>query len=236
MDQLVVDLHGELPPAGTEVRPLRRRRPRRAHRPGLGGRRRHDQLRDRHPRRRPAGPQARRHRGHRRRHRGLRKDHPLSIKGRDLRHRRGRSRPGRCRRRRGHRPPEPRHRQPCRRRGVAFGELHSPPRVVVTDDARRPPRRDRRAGGLRRRARHRRRPDRRLRARLLAQPRLLALPARRLPRPGAHGLLRPAQPRPVGPLRRGALHDRAARPRPAPRHRGHRPRDAASSSATRWAG
>ena len=237
MDQLVVDLARRAAAGRDRGRPLRPRRPRRAHRPGLGGRRRHDQLRDRDPRRRPAGPQARRHRGrHRRRHRGLRKDHPLSIKGRifgtvvgaaGLAAAAGAVGIARQNRVIGNR---------AAGEDVAFGALHSAPRVVVADDARRPARRDRRAGGLRRRARHRRRPDRRLRARLLAQPRLLALPARRLPRPGAHGLLRPAQPRPVGPLRRGALHDRAARPRPAPRHRGHGPRAAASSSATRWAG
>ena len=79
--------------------------------------------------------------------------------------------------------------------------------------------------------------DRRLRPRLRAQPRLLALPARRLPRAGPHRLLRPALARPLRPLDRGQRHDRPARPRPpAGPRRGRRPRDRWSWSATRWAG
>ena len=57
--------------------------------------------------------------------------------------------------------------------------------------------------------------DRRLRPRLRPQPRLLALPARGLPRPGPHGLLRPALATAARPLRRRARHDRPARPGPA---------------------
>ena len=56
---------------------------------------------------------------------------------------------------------------------------------------------------------------RRLRPRVRPEPRLLALPARRLPRPGPLGLLRPALARPLRPLHRRARDHRPARPRPA---------------------
>ena len=72
--------------------------------------------------------------------------------------------------------------------------------------------------------------------RLRAQPRLLALPARGLPRPGPRGLLRPALPRPLRPLARGPRDHRAARPRPQAGPRPRRARRARSCwSATRWA-
>ena len=53
---------------------------------------------------------------------------------------------------------------------------------------------------------------------------LVALPARGLPRPGAHGLLRPALPRPLRPVDRGQRQHRAARPRPPARARRGRAR------------
>ena len=146
MDQLVVDLARRAAAGRDRGGPLRSRRPRRAHRPGLGGRRRHDQLRDRDPRRRPAGPQARRHRRTDAEHRGLRKDHPLSIKGRifgtvvgaaGLAAAAGAVGIARQNRVIGNR---------AAGEDVAFGSLHSAPRCVVADDAHRPARRGRRAG------------------------------------------------------------------------------------------
>ncbi len=101
-----------------------------------------------------------------------------------------------------------------------FGSLHSAPITVVTDDgvdlhveideyagsgAS--------AGGAR--------ADRRVHPRLLAQSRLMALPARGLPRPRPLGVLRPALARSVRPLDARPRDDRAARAGPAdgPRHR-----------------
>ena len=79
--------------------------------------------------------------------------------------------------------------------------------------------------------------DRRLRARLRAQPGLLALPARGLPRPGPRGLLRPALARSLRAARRGARDHRPARPRPARRSSTRSsPRARSCWSATRWAG
>ena len=177
MDQFVVDLDGELPPAGDEVVLFG---------PGDRGEptaqdwaeaRRHHQLRDRHPGRRPAAPGAT--------STATRPDDaegtPMSIKGRifgavvgaaGLAAAGGGGR---------HRPPAAgvignRAAGERRRRSARCARA---PRVVVADD------------GVdlhveidepeptsAARAADRRRPDRRLRPRLLAQPRLLALPAR----------------------------------------------------------
>ena len=77
-----------------------------------------------------------------------------------------------------------------------------------------PARRGRRGGAVRvrpRQAAPSRRPDAGLRARLRAQPGLLALPARGLPRQAPDGVLRPAQPRSLRALGPRARHDRPAR-------------------------
>ena len=106
-------------------------------------------------------------------------------------------------------------RQVISRRGVGddtpFGSLHSPADHGRHRRRRRPARRGRRVrrataytGGAG--------ADGRVRPRLLPHPRLLALPARGLPGPGADGLLRPALPRPVRTVDPRPRHHRAARP------------------------
>ena len=78
--------------------------------------------------------------------------------------------------------------------------------------------------------------DRRLLPRLRAQPRLLALPARGLPRPGPRGLLRPALARPLRPLARRST-PRSTSSAATSRRCSTRSSPTARScwSATRWA-
>ena len=200
---------------------------------------RHHLLRDRHPHRRPAGPPPRRRRRHRHEHR------PQGPRGR----RRAPS---------ASRPPAPplgvaRRRRviaPARRRATRtpFGSLRSRrrSRSSPTTASRCTSRSTSSTGRAGRRRARRRTPTLTVVfvPRLRAQPRLLALPARGLPRPGAHGLLRPALARPLRPLDARARDHRAARPRPAssvlddgrPRRAGRagRPLDGRDDRSWRW--
>ena len=131
-------------------------------------------------------------------------------------HGRGRGRGDRRRRRRAPgRPVAPRpasHRRRRARRPAQRGAHRPAPTTASactprSTRSRRTPRRPRRPGRPRGSAAApagRARRDDRVRARLRAEPGLLALPARVLPRQAPHGVLRPALARPVRPLRQGS--------------------------------
>ena len=198
MDQFVVDLGGDLPRApATEVVLFGPGDRRRADRPGLGRGLRHHLLRDRHPDRRPADPRAtstRRTTDEHARH-GSSASRPAPPSASPPPARRSAS------------PASARdHRRRAGRRPTAVRRRCAPtPLTVVADDG--VPLHvevdELDAAGPARSAAAAPAPDadRGLRPRLRAQPGLLALPARGLPRPGPHGLLRPALPRPLRPLR-----------------------------------
>ena len=212
MDQFVVDL-GDDPgaSAGRRGRALRAGHGRRADRRRLGSRLRHHPLRDRHAHGRPPAPALRRRRG-----RMKASSKVLSVAGAAV----GVAAAGTALR-------VAQRRAVIARRGAGdeteFGSLRSAPITVVAEDGvDLHVEVDEYAATGRRRCHQGARADRGLHPRLLAEPRLLALPARGVPRPGAHGLLRPALPRPLRPLRPGPRDHRAAGPRPQarPRHRG----------------
>ena len=214
-------------PAGRRRRgrAVRARRRRRAHRAGLGRGVRHHQLRDRHPDRRPDGPPLRRTETARTEHRrmSVTPSRPLGVAA-------GAVGWPRRRRRRRRRPPPPGHRAPRRgRRRRRSARCAPTPITVVADDGVtlhvEVDELDRRTGQRRRRAAGRR-PTLTV---VFVHGYALNLDCwhfqrAALPRPGPHGLLRPALPRPLRPLRRGhATIDQLGRDLPQ-RHRRRRAR------------